>query len=192
MMVVDTYPDIIECASPIPLDEPPYITAVEKDGSYIPHLEPLIIPSPKTLPSKRPPLQRGASPNLMARWSRVDVPDSVLIAELEELKRNVELANGNLPSDDHAHALISDSRCNSCTYRPSSTSQDDDRRWREAQRSAFCRRELIKTELTYLEGILQLENGNVSQPTNQLRVEMLIPHSADHSHPLSSWLTFRL
>ena len=95
----------------------------------------------------------------MTRWNRVDVPDSVLIAELEELRRNVELANGNLnPSDDHC--LLSNSRCNSCTY--GSPSEDDDRRWRKAQKSAFCRRELIKTELTYLEGILQLENKDVS------------------------------
>jgi len=94
----------------------------------------------------------------------VDVPDSVLIAELEELRRNVELTNGNSPSDDHG--LVSDSRCNSCTYR--SPSPDGDGRWRKAQRSAFCRRELIKTELTYLEGILQLENKNVSEFTNQI------------------------
>lgn len=96
----------------------------------------------------------------------MDVPDSVLIAELEELRRNVELANGNLPSEDHADGLVSDSRCNSCAY--GSLSQDDDRRWRKAQKSAFCRRELIKTELTYLEGLLQLENKNVSKFMNQL------------------------
>jgi len=89
----------------------------------------------------------------------VDVADSVLIAELEELRRNVELANGNSPSGDHG--LVSDSRCNSCTH--GSSSQADDRRWRKAQKSAFCRRELIKTELTYLEGILQLENKKVSE-----------------------------
>jgi hypothetical protein len=88
----------------------------------------------------------------------VDVPDSVLIAELEELRRTVELANGNSPSDDHG--LVSNSRCNSCAC--GSPSTDDDRRWRKAQKSAFCRRELIKTELTYLEGVLQLEDGNVS------------------------------
>ena len=92
----------------------------------------------------------------------MDVADSALIAELEELRRNVELANGNLPSDDHG--LVSDSRCNSCPY--GSSSQGDDRRWRKAQKSAFCRRELIKTELTYLEGILQLENKNVSEFVN--------------------------
>ena len=96
----------------------------------------------------------------------MDVPDSVLIAELEELRRNVELANGNLPSEDHADGLVSDSRCNSCAY--GSLSQDDDRRWRKAQKSAFCRRELIKTELTYLEGLLQLENKSVSKFMNQL------------------------
>lgn len=84
------------------------------------------------------------------------MPDSVLIAELEELRRNVELANGN-PSSD---TLVSDSRCNSCTY--GSPSSDDDGRWRKAQKSAFCRRELIKTELNYLEGTLQLENKDVS------------------------------
>jgi hypothetical protein len=89
----------------------------------------------------------------------VDVPDSVLIAELEELRRNVEFANGYSPSDDHG--LVSDSRCNSCTY--GAPTQDDDRRWKKTQKSAFCRRELIKTELTYLEGILQLENKNVSE-----------------------------
>lgn len=103
----------------------------------------------------------------------MDVPDSVLIAELEELRRNVELANGNSPSEDHAHGLVSDSRCNSCPY-PSS-SPDDDRKWKKAQKSAFCRRELIKTELTYLEGILRLENKNVSELTSKLQsVEMLI------------------
>jgi len=75
-----------------------------------------------------------------------------LIAELEELRRSIELANGNSSSD----GLVSDTRCNSCTY--GSSSSDDDRRWRKAQKSAFGRRELIKTELNYLEGLLQLEN----------------------------------
>ena len=163
-VTIGTYPDIVKCASPVPLDKPPY-TTVEKDP-YLSHLQPLIVPSSNTLPPKRPPLQRGPSPNLVTRWNRVDVPDSVLIAELEELRRNVELANGNLPSEDHADGLVSDSRCNSCAY--GSLSQDDDRRWRKAQKSAFCRRELIKTELTYLEGLLQLENKSVSKFMNQL------------------------
>jgi hypothetical protein len=157
-MTVDTYPDIVRCESPIPLDESPYTTTAGKDP-YLSHLGSPIIPPSKPLPLKRPPLQREPSSNLVTRWNRVDVPDSVLIAELEELKRNVELTNGDLPSDDHG--LVSDSRCNSCTY--GSSSQDDDRKWRKAQKSAFCRRELIKTELTYLEGILQLENKEVSE-----------------------------
>jgi len=72
------------------------------------------------------------------------------------LRRNVELANIDSPSDDHG--LISNYRCNSC---PCGTpSEDDDRKWKKTQKSAFGRRELIKTELTYLEGILQLENKN--------------------------------
>lgn len=171
-MTVDTYPDIVRCVSPVPMDGPLYTTPVVTDP-YLPHFEPLVIPPSKTLPPQRPTLQRGPSSNLVTRWNRVDVPDSVLIAELEELRRNVELANGNSPSEDHAHGLVSDSRCNSCPY-PSS-SPDDDRRWRNAQKSAFCRRELIKTELTYLEGILQLENKDVSDFKNQFQlVEMLI------------------
>ena len=168
-MTVDIYPDIVKCASPVPLDESSYTTAAEKNP-YFPHLEPLDIPPSKTLPLQRPTLQRGPSSNLVTRWNRVDVPDSVLIAELEELRRSVELANGNSPSDDHY--LVSDSRCNSCTY--GSSSPDDDRRWRKAQKSAFCRRELIKTELTYLEGILQLENKDASEFTNLSQFEMLI------------------
>ena len=185
---VDTYPSIVRCTSPAPLEEPPYTTTTEKNP-YLSHFEPLIVPPSETPPLQRPTLQRGPSSNLVTRWNRVDVPDSVLIAELEELRRNVELANGNSPSDDHG--LVSDSRCNSCTYEPSSP--DDDRRWRKAQKSAFCRRELIKTELTYLEGILQLENKNVSKRVCKLTsVEMLILHSVDHSRPRSSWLTFHL
>lgn len=90
----------------------------------------------------------------------MDVSDSVLIAELEVLRRNVELANAN-PSSD---GLVSDTRCNSCAY--GSSSSDDDRRWRKAQKSAFGRRELIKTELNYLEGLLQLENKDVSEYRN--------------------------
>ena len=160
-MAAETYPEVVGCASPLPLDEPLYTTTAEK-GPYFSDLESLVIPSSKPLPLRRPTLQRGPSSNLVTRWNRVDVPDSVLIAELEELKRNVEVASGNSPSDDHC--LVSDSRCNSCIYYGSS-SQDDDRRWRKAQKSAFCRRELIKTELTYLEGILQLENKNVSPET---------------------------
>jgi len=167
-MIVDTSPDVVRCVSPIPLDKPPYTTTAENDHLYFSHLESLIVLSPEILQSKRPSLQRGPSSNLVARWNRVDVPDSVLIAELEELRRNVELTNGNSPSDDHG--LVSDSRCNSCTYR--SPSPDGDGRWRKAQRSAFCRRELIKTELTYLEGILQLENKNVSEFTNQIEAEI--------------------
>lgn len=89
----------------------------------------------------------------------MDVPDSVLIAELEELRRSVELADGNLQAADD-HGLISESWCNSCAC--GSPPEDSDQRWRKAQKSAFCRRELIKTELTYLEGIIQLESENVS------------------------------
>lgn len=93
----------------------------------------------------------------------MDVPDSVLIAELEELRKSVEFANGNSPGSDD-HGLISDSRCKACAY--GAPAQDDDRRWKKARKSAFCRRELIKTELTYLEGVLQLENKNVSELIN--------------------------
>ena len=153
---VDAYAGVVRCPSPIPLDEPPY-TTLKEENSCLSRFEPPV--APPTKPSKRPPIQRGPSSNLVTRWSRVDVPDSVLISELEELRRNVELTNENSPSDDHGSTP--DFRCNSCIYGP--PSQDDDRKWKKAQRSAFCRRELIKTELTYLEGVLQLENKNVSQ-----------------------------
>lgn len=161
VMAVDTYPDVVGSPPHIPLDKPSYITSTEKN-SCLSHLEPPF--TPQTKPPQRPPIQRGPSSNLVTRWNRVDVPDSVLIAELEELRRNVELANGNPPSDDHG--LVSNLRCNSCPC--GSPSQNDDRRWKRAQKSAFCRRELIKTELTYLEGVLQLENENVSKTPNQL------------------------
>ena len=157
-MTVDSYPDITARASSIPLHESSCITVVGK-SPYLAHLEPLSTPPTSSPLPQRPPLRRGSSSNLVTRWNRVDVPDSVLIAELEELRRNVELANGKSPSDDHG--LLSDFRCNSCVYY-GSPSQDDDQRWRSAQKSAFCRRELIKTELTYLEGILQLESNSVS------------------------------
>ena len=156
-MTVGAYTEV-RCASPIPLDEPPYTTPAEKNPCFS-HIKPPVTSSTKTSSQQRPSIQRGPSSNLVTRWNRVDVPDSVLIAELEELRRNVELANGNFPSDDHG--LVSDFRCNSCTY--GSSSQDDERRWKKTQKSAFCRRELIKTELTYLEGVLQLENKNVSE-----------------------------
>jgi len=127
-------------------------TTLAEKNSRLSRFEPPVTPPAKSL--QRPPVQRGPSSNLVTRWNRVDVPDSVLIAELEELRRNVELANGNSPSDES----IPDFQCNSCPY--GFPSKDDDRRWKKAQKSAFCRRELIKTELTYLEGVLQLENKN--------------------------------
>ena len=178
------YPDVIEYPPSLLLPELLYTTG--KEGPSFPDLESPVTP---TLPPERPPLQHSPSSNLVARWNRVDVRDSVLIAELEELRRSVELADGDLQSADD-HRLVSESWCNSCTC--GSSSEDNDLRWRKAQKSAFCRRELIKTELTYLEGILQLENKDVSWPTNQLQVDVLTLHSADRSHPLSSWLTFRL
>ena len=120
----------------------------------------------------------------MTRWNRVDVPDSILIAELEELRRNVELANGN-PSSD---TLVSGSRCNSCTY--GSSSPDDDRRWKKAQKSAFCRRELIKTELNYLEGILQLENKDVSEYRNFFRSQCSLYLTQRRSRPPALLLAY--
>ena len=166
VMTVDTYTDIIRCPSPIPLDKPPYTIPAEKD-SCLPHLEPPVTPPTKSL--QRPPIKRGPSSNLMTRWNRVDVPDSVLIAELEELRRIVELANDESPADNHGF----DFRCNSCTW--GSPSQDDDRRWKKAQKSAFCRRELIKTELTYLEAVLQLENKTVSKLPTHVRPKRSSP-----------------
>jgi len=148
----------VRCASPIPLDEPPYTTPAEQNPCFS-HIKSSITSLTESSSQQRPPIQRGPSSNLITRWNRVDVPDSVLIAELEELKKNVELTNGNFPSEDHG--LVSDSWCNSCTY--GSSPQDDERRWKKTQKSAFCRRELIKTELTYLEGVLQLENKNVGE-----------------------------
>ena len=159
VMTVDTHTGVVRCASPTPLDEPPYTTAPEQNPCF-PHPYP---PVPPPLLQQRPLIQRRPSSGLVTRWNRVDVPDSVLIAELEELRRNFELAGDSSPSD--YHGLVSDSRCNSCTC--GSPSQDDDRRWKKTQKSAFCRRELIKTELTYLEGVLQLENKNVSGLTDQ-------------------------
>jgi len=119
----------------------------------------------------------------VTRWNRVDVPDSVLIAELEELRRNVELANGNSSSD----GLVSDARCNSCTY--GSSSSDDDRRWRKAQKSAFCRRELIKTELNYLEGLLQLENKDRRSRPPALLLAYLPALTATSCHLLDRFLS---
>lgn len=166
-MVVGTYAEV-RCPSPIPLDEPAYTIATEENPCF-PRPEPPVSPPTNSPLQRRPPIQRGTSSNLVTRWNRVDVPDSVLIAELEELRRNVELANDNSPSDDHG--LVSDSRCNSCTH--VSSSQDDEWRWKKAQKSAFCRRELIKTELTYLEGILQLENENCRSPPPALLLAYL-------------------
>ena len=154
---VDSYPDAVKYEPVLPLPTLPYTIAAKED-TYFPDLEPLPIPPSSSPPSERPPLRRSSTSNLMTRWNRVDVRDSVLIAELEELRRNVELANGGIQSDDD-HGLVSEPWCNSCIY--GSFSGDDDQRWRKAEKSAFCRRELIKTELTYLEGILQLENKNV-------------------------------
>ena len=154
---VEPYPDSVEYVPFLLLPELPY-TITAKEDPYFPDLEHLLVPLSSPLPSERPPLRRSPTSNLMTRWNRVDVRDSVLIAELGELRRNVELANGYLQSDDD-HRLVSEPRCNSCIY--GSSSDGDDQRWRKAEKSAFCRRELIKTELTYLEGILQLENKNV-------------------------------
>lgn len=168
VMTADAYSGVVRCPSPIPLDEPQYYTPPTEKNSRFSRLGPPVTPPRKS--SLRPPIQRRTSSNLVTRWNRVDVPDSVLIAELEELRRNVELANDNSPSDDHG--LISNYRCNSC---PCGTpSQDDDRKWKKTQKSAFGRRELIKTELTYLEGILQLDNKNVSKLVNYFQAEMLI------------------
>ena len=168
---VDTYPDVVKCASPIPLDEPPYTITAERNP-YVSDLESLIVPPSKTLPPKRPLLPQRLSSNLVTRWNRVDVPDSVLIAELGELRKSVELANGDLQSGD-GHGLVSESWCNSCTY--GSSPEDGDQRWRKAQKSAFCRRELIKTELSYLEGILQLENKDVSELETNSRRRCSLP-----------------
>jgi len=154
---VDIYPDAVGYGPNLLLLEPSY-TITAKEDPYFRDLEPILVSPSSPLPSERPPLRRSPTSNLMTRWSRVDVPDSVLIAELGELRRSVELANGHLQSDD-GRRLVSEPWCNSCIY--GSSSGDDDQRWRKAEKSAFCRRELIKTELTYLEGILQLENKNV-------------------------------
>ena len=159
---VDSSSDTDGYDSPLLLPELPYTTTAKADP-YFHDPESPIVPQPRPLPSERPPLQRSPSSNLMTRWNRVDVRDSVLIAELGELRMSVELANGNLQPDDD-HGLVSEPWCDCCIYRSHrSSSEDDDQRWRRAQKSAFCRRELIKTELTYLEGILQLENKNVGR-----------------------------
>jgi len=181
---VDAYQDAVEYEPLLLLPKLPYTTTA-KEESYFPDLEPLFVPQSNPLPSERPPLRRSPTSVLMTRWSRVDVRDSVLIAELVELRRSVELANGDLQPDDN-HRLVSEPWCNSCIY--GSSSGDDDQRWRKAEKSAFCRRELIKTELTYLEGILQLENKNVCefavQPSFRLMCSRAtVSIAAAHSPP---------
>jgi hypothetical protein len=103
--------------------------------------------------------------DLINRWSRMDVSDDILIAELEKLRRNkrhyiqpdagISDESKLTPPQHEEHSHVLD--YSSDPHWP----EEEDRRWKKARKAIFCCRELIRTELNYLEGLLQLENGEV-------------------------------
>lgn len=85
----------------------------------------------------------------------MDVADDVLVARLEELRNNSK--DFLQPGVDVTEEMED--------YEDESSKriflEDEDRSFKRARNTLFCCRELIRTELSYLEGLLQLENGEV-------------------------------
>lgn len=84
----------------------------------------------------------------------MDVSDAALIARLDEIRSNSEGSvepNVNIDDEEEQEVVPSDHHF-----------LEDDRTWNKARRALFCCREIIRTELSYMEGLLQLENSEVS------------------------------
>lgn len=90
----------------------------------------------------------------------MDVSDDVLIAHLEALRQNMEVTRQHEPDATAEIEMAEEDGAPSVVQ----SAEDDDQKWKKARTTLFCCRELIRTELSYLEGLLQLENGETTTP----------------------------
>lgn len=129
-------------------------------------------------PIMRPSFLRTES---QRRWTVAvaDVPDDLLIEELERLRRlgmRAGEVHGN-PSETNAYSLedMHASMSDECVpvvdsayasdFNHDAPGHGDDQEWAFARRAMLCCRDLVKTERTYQERLQDLARKQVSVPT---------------------------